>query len=149
MRACSAGNSSFHRGSSSIRASRTSPSVMPLSCLPARFPGGDDDLRRAKQAAQLVDDCRLDLGGRQAPDRASTPALLQDGLADIVAVELAALPGVGRRHGAACRAEDQPLEQRWRLRARAARLVLRGLSAMMLCTLSQSSCVMMAVCSPG
>ena len=116
---------------------------------PARFPGGDDDLRRAKQAAELIDHRGLDLGGRQASDRASTPALLQDRLADIVAVELAALSGVGRRHGAAGRSEDQPLEQRRRLRCGSARLGCAGSPSRCCAPCPRAPSEMMALCSPG
>ena len=49
-------------------------------------------------------------GSRPTGQPAVAP-LLQHGLADVVAVEPAALAGVGRRHGAAGRAEDQPLQQ--------------------------------------
>ena len=76
----------------------------------------DDDFGRPKQDADLIDDDLLDLGGRNASDRAVRRSLLQDGLADVIAVEPATLAGVRRRHGDAGGTEDHPLQQGRRLR---------------------------------
>src|SRR5690606_13417092 len=73
------------------------------------------DLRLAEHDAELVDDGRLDLTGRDAADRAGSSPVLQHGLADIIAVELVALAGVGRREGRAVGAVKQPLQERRRL----------------------------------
>ena len=54
---------------------------------PRRAPRADDDLRLPEDAAQLVDDRRLDLGRRHPPDRARLRPALQHVLADVVAVE--------------------------------------------------------------
>ena len=59
---------------------------------------------------------RLDLRRRHPPDRAGLRPALQHVLADVVAVEPVALAGVRRRHRRAGRPEDQPLQQRRRLR---------------------------------
>ena len=83
------------------------------------------------------------------PTGQASAAVLQDALADIVAVELLALPGVGRRHGRPGRSEDQALQQRRRLRPRACPARVRGLSARIACTLSQSALETIASCSPG
>ena len=69
----------------------------------------------------MVDHRRLDLRRRHPPDRARIRPALQHVLADIVAVEPVALPGVRRRHGGAGRPEDQPPQERRRLRPGARR----------------------------
>ena len=88
---------------------------------PRGAPRPDDDLRLPEDAAQLVDHRPLDLRRRHAPDRAGVASALQDVLADVVAVEPVALPGVGRRHGGSGRPEDQPSQQRRGLRPGARR----------------------------
>ncbi len=80
-----------------------------------------------KDAAQLVDDRGFDVGGRNPAQRAGALALLQHGLADVVAIELALAAGVGRRHGVAGGAEDQALEQGRGLRPGAGGTAARGL----------------------
>ena len=121
IRACSAGNSSSQSGSSCVSASRTSASVTSVASLARGAPGADDDLRLPEHAAQLLDDHRLDLGRRHPADRAGVAPVLQHVLADVVAVEPVALAGVRRRHRRAGRPEDQPLQQRRRLRPGARR----------------------------
>ena len=82
-----------------------------------RLPRARHDLGLAEHGAELVDDGGLDLARRHAADRARSGAMLQHRLADVVAVEPAALAGVGRRERRAVRAEEQPLQQRGRLGA--------------------------------
>ena len=116
---------------------------------PRRAPRADDDLRLPEDAAQLVDDRRLDLRRRHPPDRAGIRPALQHVLADVVAVEPVALAGVRRRHRRAGRPEDQPLQQRRRLRPGVAPsgcgCSRRGSRA----PCPRASWSMIAACSPG
>ena len=107
-------------------------------------PRADDDVGLPENAAQLVDDRTLDLRRRHATDRASLGSALQR----CRTVEPRALPGVRRRHGGTGRPEDQPLQQRRRLRP-GARGPGADFSARIACTLSPRSCVMIASCSPS
>ena len=116
MRACSAGNSSSQSGSNRSSASRTSAFGESLDLLPRCPPRANNNFRAEQENSELIDDGSFDLGRRQAADLSGLGTALQDRLADIVAVELAAFPGVGGRHGAARRSEDQALEQGGRLR---------------------------------
>jgi hypothetical protein len=79
---------------------------------PRRAPGSYDDLRLPEHGAELIDLRRLDRARRDPPDRAGLWPALQHVLADVVAVEPAALAGVGRRHRRSRRPEDQPAQQR-------------------------------------
>ena len=85
IRACSAGKNSSHSGSSCSSASRLVLGDVVL-LGPRRTPCGDDDLRLPKDAAQLVDDHRLDLGRQEHADRARIRPTLQHVLANVVAV---------------------------------------------------------------
>ena len=67
----------------------------------------------------LRDDRVLDLRRRHAAHRALRVALADGVGGDVVAVELAVLPRVRRRHRVAARREDQALQQRRRLRSAA------------------------------
>jgi len=60
----------------------------PLDVLPRYPPGGNDDLGRAEEDAELVDDGMLDLCRLYAVDWTAVGAMFEDGLANIVAVEL-------------------------------------------------------------
>ena len=128
MRACSAGNSSSHSGSRRSSASRT---VASGSSAPSDFAARhvamttSGDLSSARSwsmtaASMAAADTRRICGVRDLA--------LQRGLADVVAIELAAAAGVGRAHGAAGRPEQQALQQRWRRRPRAARARPRALA---------------------
>ena len=92
-----------------------------------RLPGAGHDFGLAEHGAELVDDGGLDLARRHAADRARPGAVLQHRLADVVAVELAALAGVGRREGGAVGAVEQPLEQRRRFGPGASGALARAL----------------------
>jgi len=107
------------------------------------LPGARDDSRLTEHGAELVEDGGLDPARGHAADRARPGAMLEDGLADVVAVELAAVPGVRRREGVAVRPYSMPFRSTGVLaRVRTARL--RGLSYRMAWTLSQVSRSMMA-----
>jgi hypothetical protein len=97
MRDCSAGKRSFQSGSNASSELRTSDSVKPLMDLRALRQvwtiGGE------QEKANLVDDDLLDLGSGNAGNGTIAGAPLQDGLAQIIAIESAILPCVRRRHG--------------------------------------------------
>src|SRR3954468_13718731 len=66
--------------------------------LARRAPGAHDDLRRAKQTAELVDDRIFDLRRGHAPHRKFFGITFQNISRDVIAIELAALARVSRRH---------------------------------------------------
>src|SRR5260370_956823 len=68
------------------------------------------------------------LGGRHPPDRTGRSVMLQHVGRDVVPVEPPALAGVGWRHSAAGRAEDQSLQQRLGLRTGAGSTLPRALA---------------------
>ena len=108
-------------GRAAVSASRASSSVM-SSC----------SARAARHVPTTISGCRkmprswsmtaasISAAGTRPTGQASRPAL-QHVLADVVAVEPVALAGVRRRHRRAGRPEDQPLQQRRRLRPGARR----------------------------
>lgn len=61
---------------------------------PGCLPSSSYDFGLAEDGVNLVDNCHLDFSGRDAADQTRSGATLQYRLADIVAVELAAFPGV-------------------------------------------------------
>ena len=130
-------------------ASRTSVSVRIECPVRGRPPRCDDDLRRAQQGAKLVDDRALDLGGRNPADRAVVLVPFDDRLVDVVAVELLALAGVGRRHGPARSGPKISPFSRAGVWARVLPARLRGDSANAAWTLSHRDLEMIASCSPG
>jgi hypothetical protein len=96
MRACSAGNSSSHSGSSRSRAPLTSASDSSGAWAARRPPGSEHHLRLPQQRPNLRDDRAFDLLGRNAaPQRPVSGAALQHRLADVVAVLLPTAPACG------------------------------------------------------
>ena len=75
---------------------------------PGRTPRADDDLGLPEDAAQLVDQRRLDICRRHPSGRTRLRSALQHILADVVEVEPVALACVRRRHRRPGRSEDQP-----------------------------------------
>ena len=61
------------------------------------------------------------ISGRDLFDGAGLCAPLHDSLADVITIKPSRLAGVGRRHRGAIGSEQQPLQQRRRLRPRAGR----------------------------
>jgi hypothetical protein len=112
MRACSAGKSSSHTGSSWCRVSRTLSLGDVSHAVACGAPGSHDDLGRTQQATHLAEDRTLDLPGRHASDRTCTRALLQHGGRHVVPIQPPAPPRVARHHGVPGRAEDQASERR-------------------------------------
>src|SRR6266511_4283046 len=114
MRACSAGNSSSHRGSSRSRAAHLGFSDR-AAYLPCSTPGPDDDFGGAQHDAELADHRVLDVAGGQTTDGAEACPILENIHRDIITIEPAAAAGVRGRHGLAGGAEDQALEKGRRL----------------------------------
>ena len=93
------GKSSSHSGSSCCRAAAGVGLGDVVGVGARRLPCPRHDLRLAEHRPQLVDDGRLDLARRHPAHRARSCAVLQHGLADVVAVEPVSLAGMGRRKG--------------------------------------------------
>jgi len=91
-------------------------------CLPC----ARDNLRLAEDGTQLVDDGGFNLASRHAADGTRPGAVLQNRLAEIVAVEPASLARMCRRERRAIGAEQQPLQKRGRLGAGPGRSLARA-----------------------
>ena len=116
MRACSAGNSSSQSGSSRCSASRTSASSMsPIDWRAARHVPTMISGERSRPRSWSTTALSISAAGTRRTV-ASLGITLEHVGRDVVAVELAALARVRRRHRTAGRAEDQALEQGRRLR---------------------------------
>ncbi len=117
IRACSAGNNSSHSGAK-VGDGLDNLALRDLDFALRRRPCPGDDLGRPQQMADLRDDGLLDFRRRHAPHRAFRIAPADGVGGDVVAVELAVLARMRRRHRMAAGSEDQALEQRRRLRSR-------------------------------
>ena len=87
------------------------------SFLPGRLPRPRYNLWLAEHRAQLVDDGSFDLASGHSAHRARSGAMLQDSLADVVAVKSSALSGVGWRGGRSIRTVKQTPQQGGRVSA--------------------------------